>query len=76
MRYPATDSRGRQISQIGATMHYPSYLESNPDYEAEMRYYHGDTLSPQDKVIFTARARHVLGYFALAVLKQVFSVLR
>ncbi|KAH9512854.1 hypothetical protein Btru_036762, partial [Bulinus truncatus] len=44
-----TEHRGRQISQMGATMHYPSYLENGPDYEEEMRYYHGDTLSPKDK---------------------------
>ena len=49
-RYPATDLRGRQVSEIGAALHYPSYLDSGPDYEAEMRYYHGDTLSPKDKV--------------------------
>ena len=55
-RYPATEPRelaqqGRHVSEIGAAMHYPSYLDSGPDYEAEMRYYHGDTLTPRDKVI-------------------------
>lgn len=50
MRHKTTEHRGRQISQMGATMYYPSYLENGPDYEEEMRYYHGDTLSPKDKV--------------------------
>uniref|UniRef100_A0A2C9K8X7 Death domain-containing protein n=1 Tax=Biomphalaria glabrata TaxID=6526 RepID=A0A2C9K8X7_BIOGL len=49
MRHKTTEHRGRQISQMGATMYYPSYLENGPDYEEEMRYYHGDTLSPKDK---------------------------
>ena len=58
-RYPATDvrelsQRGREVSEIGAAMRYPSYLERGPDYEAEMKYYHGDTLSPKDKVKFVA----------------------
>ncbi|KAK3742699.1 hypothetical protein RRG08_025644 [Elysia crispata] len=48
-RRHAQDLRTRQISQIGASMRYPSYLENGPDYEAEMRYHHGDTLSPKDK---------------------------
>ncbi|XP_076460003.1 uncharacterized protein LOC143293050 isoform X8 [Babylonia areolata] len=53
-RYPATDQReatrrGREVSEIGAAMHYPSYLDSGPDYEAEMKYFQGDTLSPKAK---------------------------
>jgi hypothetical protein len=50
MRFPATDHRGRQVSDIGAALHYPSYLDKGPDYESEMKYYVGDTLSPRDKV--------------------------
>lgn len=51
-RYPSSENRhlahsGRQVSEV---MHYPSYLERGPDYEEEMRYYQGDTLSPKDKV--------------------------
>ena len=43
------------ISEIGAAMLYPSYLESHHDYEVEMKYYCGDdTLSPRDKVTMTA----------------------
>lgn len=59
LRYPSTDAREaghRQVSTIGAALHYPSYLERGPDYEAEMRYYHGDTLSPKDKVILLSRS--------------------
>ncbi|KAL8614687.1 hypothetical protein ACOMHN_046574 [Nucella lapillus] len=53
-RYPATEPRqltrrGREVSEIGAAMHYPSYLDSGPDYEAEMRYLQGDTLTPKSK---------------------------
>lgn len=68
IRYPATDPRGRQVSAIGAALHYPSYLEdSGPDYEAEMRYYHGDTLSPKDKVNHIAYISPQQGYITVAM---------
>ncbi|KAL8597428.1 hypothetical protein ACOMHN_050926 [Nucella lapillus] len=65
-RYPATDPRelthhGRQTSEIGAALHYPSYLDNGPDYEAEMRYYHGHTLSPKDKEVSKSRNDSVFG---------------
>ena len=47
---PHADARNRILSEMGVTMAYPSYLEKGPNYEEEMRYYHGDTLSPKDKV--------------------------
>lgn len=50
IHYPVSDHRGHLITQMGASMRYPSYLEHGPNYEEEMRYYHGDTLSPKDKV--------------------------
>ncbi|XP_062581043.1 ankyrin-2-like isoform X28 [Saccostrea cucullata] len=44
------DARRRITSEIGTAMRYPSYLERGPDYEAEMRYFSGDSLmSPRDK---------------------------
>ncbi|XP_052265579.1 ankyrin-2-like isoform X3 [Dreissena polymorpha] len=51
MRVPSAteDSRRRMKSEIGTALHYPSYLERGPDYEAEMRYYSGDPFSPKDK---------------------------
>uniref|UniRef100_A0A0B7BMM5 ZU5 domain-containing protein n=1 Tax=Arion vulgaris TaxID=1028688 RepID=A0A0B7BMM5_9EUPU len=57
IHYPAVDNRGRQINQMGATMRYPSYLENGPDYDEEMRYYHGDTLSPKDKTLSPDRSK-------------------
>ncbi|XP_025112023.1 ankyrin-2-like isoform X44 [Pomacea canaliculata] len=56
-RYPSSENRhlahsGRQVSEV---MHYPSYLERGPDYEEEMRYYQGDTLSPKDKEVLKSR---------------------
>ena len=47
-----SDERRRHIpSEIGTAMRYPSYLERGPDYEAEMRYYTGDSLtSPHGRV--------------------------
>ncbi|XP_061181777.1 ankyrin-2-like [Saccostrea echinata] len=51
MRTASTDDARRRItSEIGTAMRYPSYLERGPDYEAEMRYFSGDSLmSPRDK---------------------------
>lgn len=44
------DARRTRKSEMSTALHYPSYLEGGPDYEAEMRYFSGDTLSPRDKV--------------------------
>ncbi|XP_078319338.1 uncharacterized protein LOC111122316 isoform X42 [Crassostrea virginica] len=50
MRSGTADARPRITSEIGTSMRYPSYLERGPDYEAEMRYFSGDSLmSPRDK---------------------------
>ncbi|XP_056019553.1 ankyrin-2-like isoform X16 [Ostrea edulis] len=51
LRTASTDDARRRItSEIGTAMRYPSYLERGPDYEAEMRYFSGDSLmSPRDK---------------------------
>ncbi|XP_056019544.1 uncharacterized protein LOC125671322 isoform X7 [Ostrea edulis] len=50
LRTASTDDARRRItSEIGTAMRYPSYLERGPDYEAEMRYFSGDSLmSPRD----------------------------
>ncbi|XP_050393549.1 titin isoform X4 [Patella vulgata] len=58
------DARRRVTSEIGATMRYPSYLEKAPDYEAEMKYYHGDTLSPKDKDPNKSRNDSVFGDYS------------
>lgn len=50
MRRETEDARRRLKSEMSTALHYPSYLEGGPDYEAEMRYFSGDTLSPRDKV--------------------------
>lgn len=50
MRRQTEDARRRLKSEMSTALHYPSYLDSGPDYEAEMRYFSGDTLSPRDKV--------------------------
>lgn len=50
MRRETEDARRRIKSEMSTALHYPSYLEGGPDYEAEMRYFSGDTLSPRDKV--------------------------
>lgn len=44
MRTASADARPRITSEIGTSMRYPSYLERGPDYEAEMRYFSGDSL--------------------------------
>lgn len=44
MRSGTADARPRITSEIGTSMRYPSYLERGPDYEAEMRYFSGDSL--------------------------------
>ncbi|XP_052685795.1 uncharacterized protein LOC128165370 isoform X38 [Crassostrea angulata] len=50
LRTASADARPRITSEIGTSMRYPSYLERGPDYEAEMRYFSGDSLmSPRDK---------------------------
>ncbi|XP_060605993.1 ankyrin-2-like isoform X12 [Ruditapes philippinarum] len=49
MRRETEDARRRLKSEMSTALHYPSYLEGGPDYEAEMRYFSGDTLSPRDK---------------------------
>ena len=36
---------------MSTALYYPSYLERGPDYEAEMRYFSGDTLSPRDSKV-------------------------
>ncbi|XP_052770358.1 ankyrin-2-like isoform X10 [Mya arenaria] len=41
--------KGDMSTALSTALHYPSYLERGPDYEAEMRYFSGDTLSPRDK---------------------------
>jgi len=51
------DSRRRLKSEMSTALHYPSYLERGPDYEAEMRYFSGDTLSPRDKVMARSNPR-------------------
>lgn len=44
LRTASADARPRITSEIGTSMRYPSYLERGPDYEAEMRYFSGDSL--------------------------------
>ena len=53
MRHPqeAEERRKRMKSEMSTALHYPSYLERGPDYEAEMRYFSGDTLSPRDSKV-------------------------
>ncbi|XP_052823413.1 uncharacterized protein LOC106871604 isoform X42 [Octopus bimaculoides] len=46
VRATSQEARTRDISPGLA---YPKYLEKGPDYEAEMIYYSGDVLSPQEK---------------------------
>lgn len=45
---------------MSTALHYPSYLERGPDYEAEMRYFSGDTLSPRDKVKARSFRGHIV----------------
>ncbi|KAL3877007.1 hypothetical protein ACJMK2_034767 [Sinanodonta woodiana] len=47
--HESEDVRRRLKSEMSTALHYPSYLERGPDYEAEMRYFTTDTLSPTDK---------------------------
>ena len=52
LRHPTSgDQRTRIFSgEISSALRYPSYLERGPDYEAEMQYYRGETLSPHGRV--------------------------
>ena len=52
-RHPqeAEERRKRMKSEMSTALYYPSYLERGPDYEAEMRYFSGDTLSPRDSKV-------------------------
>ena len=65
-RHPqeAEERRKRMKSEMSTALYYPSYLERGPDYEAEMRYFSGDTLSPRDsKVIDEITPKtHTLGF--------------
>ena len=47
----AEERRKRMKSEMSTALYYPSYLERGPDYEAEMRYFSGDTLSPRDSKV-------------------------
>ncbi|XP_063445923.1 ankyrin-2-like isoform X38 [Mytilus trossulus] len=61
-RHPVTDDQRRRIkSEISTAMRYPSYLQRDPDYEAEMQYFRGDTLSPSSREKGTSRGDSVFG---------------
>ncbi|XP_060074822.1 ankyrin-2-like [Ylistrum balloti] len=61
LRHPVSEDQRRRItSEISSAMRYPSYLERGPDYEAEMRYYSGDTLSPHGRDV-SGRGDSVFG---------------
>ncbi|OWF56525.1 Ankyrin-2 [Mizuhopecten yessoensis] len=61
LRHPMSEDQRRRIkSEISSAMRYPSYLERGPDYEAEMRYYSGDTLSPHGRDV-SGRGDSVFG---------------
>ncbi|XP_052069477.1 ankyrin-2-like isoform X40 [Mytilus californianus] len=61
-RHPVTDDQRRRIkSEISTAMRYPSYLQRDPDYEAEMQYFRGDTLSPSSREKGSSRGDSVFG---------------